>query len=493
MKSLKDKMNWAISVGVYLTDAAMTIATVAAGVAGKKASTEQVAFEPQDGPGEALAAWLETNLTPGQRSAASVCVGLGAELMFFTTRVAEAEAQGLAGESGAVAAAADADADIVSDTLKSKLNGATISTVAACQKTRADQIFQALTRSGIKDYRLAPAPWAAITSGEGTKVPRGWKTYIRVLLGPAGGLAALVASGRPLLWRRFVRGSDPVANIISAIRNLQVHATVKLGIAELSGAVVQGSEEEGLGEGLEKETALPVVVHRGGGMSDEGYACALAEAARKRTIEWLDMFRTMRPPATLKELFPRKLAIAMLLMAGAIGVYMWNLQSDLETTYASLKRQNASHKWAAKLRTNEIENERKTLETEVQAVRSFLSTRVIWSNYLADLPGRLPPNACLTNITGEYELQMSKGKNPRKANQSLTLRGMARFPDRGSAPKEIDQFLESLREVAILKRDFPRLNLVEIKWRKDAASDIALFTILGLPKEKRAAVAAEKG
>ncbi|MCE5325311.1 MAG: hypothetical protein LLG01_02740, partial [Planctomycetaceae bacterium] len=82
----------------------------------------------------------------------------------------------------------------------------------------------------------------------------------------------------------------------------------------------------------------------------------------------------------------------------------------------------------------------------------------------------------------------------RKANQSLTLRGMARFADRGSAPREIDQFLDSLRGVAILKRDFPRLNLVEIKWRKDAASDIALFTILGLPKEKRAAGAAkEKG
>ncbi|MEN6665689.1 MAG: hypothetical protein ABFD85_16990 [Phycisphaerae bacterium] len=489
MKSLKDKMSWATSVGIYLTDGAMTIATASAGVTGRNSTTEHVEFDSQAGPGEALAAWLEQNLTAGQRKTTPVCVGMGAELMFFTTRIAEAESQGLAGESGAAA-----DGDIVTDTLKSKLNGAGISTVAACQKARADQIFRALSASGVTDYRLVPAPWAAITASDGSKAPRGWKIYIRVVLGPSGGLAALVASGKPLLWRRFVVGSDPVANIVSAIRNLQVHAMVKLGIPEISGAVVQGSSVDGLAEGLEKETTLPVVVRADGGMSDESYALALAGASRKRNIEWLDMFRTLRPPATLRELFPRKLAVGMLLLAGGIALYMWNMQTDLKTTYASLQRQNASHKWAAKLRTAEIEGQRKTLEEEVQAVRSFVSTRVIWSNYLADLPARLPPNACLVNITGEYEMQITKAKNPRKANQSLTLRGMARFADRGSAPREIDQFLDSLRGVAILKRDFPRLNLVEIKWRKDAASDIALFTILGLPKEKRAAGAAkEKG
>ena len=63
---------------------------------------------------------------------------------------------------------------------------------------------------------------------------------------------------------------------------------------------------------------------------------------------------------------------------------------------------------------------------------------------------------------------------------------MARFTDRGSAPKEIDAFLESLRGANLLKRMFPVVNLAEIKWRKDATADIAVFTIIATPKEKSA-------
>jgi len=62
--------------------------------------------------------------------------------------------------------------------------------------------------------------------------------------------------------------------------------------------------------------------------------------------------------------------------------------------------------------------------------------------------------------------------------------GMVRFSDRGGAPKEIDAFLESLRGAELLKRTFPIVNLAEIKWRKDAAADIALFTIIATPVEK---------
>ena len=70
---------------------------------------------------------------------------------------------------------------------------------------------------------------------------------------------------------------------------------------------------------------------------------------------------------------------------------------------------------------------------------------------------------------------------------------MAQFAGRGSAPKEIDAFLESLREMALLKKDFPLVNLAEIKWRKDGNRDIALFTVLAMPPEKSKSAPAKEG
>lgn len=113
----------------------------------------------------------------------------------------------------------------------------------------------------------------------------------------------------------------------------------------------------------------------------------------------------------------------------------------------------------------------------------FLSTRVIWTDYLHNLPTRLPPNACLSNVWATCEMKsMGRKKIKRKTSQSLTLRGVTRFVNRGAAPKEIDTFLESLRSVELLQRDFPLVQLAEIKWRREGESEVALFTIIALPK-----------
>jgi Tfp pilus assembly protein PilN len=175
------------------------------------------------------------------------------------------------------------------------------------------------------------------------------------------------------------------------------------------------------------------------------------------------------------------LALAVLVLAA----FLWQTLSALGAETASLKRQNLSHAWAVKKKTPELEQERKHLSDEVASVQKFLATRVIWSNYLRDLPTRLPKNSCLTGFSGTFELmQASSAKISKKNNRMLTLRGIAQFQDRNSAPREIDAFLESLREVSLLKKDFPLVNLAEVRWKKDAGGDVALFTILAMPKEK---------
>jgi Tfp pilus assembly protein PilN len=196
-------------------------------------------------------------------------------------------------------------------------------------------------------------------------------------------------------------------------------------------------------------------------------------------------------------------AAGMVLAAAGMGLFLWSVLADLDADYENVARQTAAFKWARNLRTEKIAAEKKLLATEVAAVQGFLGTRVIWGDYLRDLPTRLPPNSCLMTLDGQYEMKVAatkKGGGQTRVNRSLTIRGMARFTDRG-APREIDSFLDSLRGVDLLKRDFPLVNLAEIKWRKEGAGDIAMFTIVAMPKtiapgteeEKEKPAKAEKG
>jgi len=228
---------------------------------------------------------------------------------------------------------------------------------------------------------------------------------------------------------------------------------------------------------------------------DEGaYSTALAKFARPTDTDTTDLFRALRSEPSLGEMFPKKMAAAMILVAGGLGFYLWNTLTEAEDDYVRLKQEGATYKWAKKLRTEAIERERKNLAEEVEAVRQFAGERIVWSNYLRDLPTRLPPNACLQGIDASYELQMGgDAGGKRKAVRMLSIRAMARFTDRSSAPSEIDSFLQSLRNVDLLKKDFPTVRLAEVKWKKDGLADTASFTILAMPKEKGAAAPKESG
>jgi Tfp pilus assembly protein PilN len=184
-------------------------------------------------------------------------------------------------------------------------------------------------------------------------------------------------------------------------------------------------------------------------------------------------------------MFPWKRAIAVAVAVACMGFMMWQKLTGLNNQYNSFKRQNAEFKWSKGQRTGEISKERKQLLTEVEAISTFLSTRIIWTDYLRDLPTRLPLNACLTNIWGVSEMkEMNKKKQGRKEKRSLTLRGITKFAEGVAAPLEIETFLDSLRNVDLLRRDFPQVQLAEIKWRREGDSEIAMFTVVALPKKK---------
>jgi Tfp pilus assembly protein PilN len=165
---------------------------------------------------------------------------------------------------------------------------------------------------------------------------------------------------------------------------------------------------------------------------------------------------------------------------------MWQKASKLASTYNNLKQRDSAYKWAQGKGKREIAKELKTLLSETEAVEKFLSTRIIWSDYLRDLPTRLPANVSLSNFVASCEFQETAEKDSgirRKINKSLSLRGMNFFNEGQASPEEIEGFLESLKKIDLLKRDFPKVQLTEIKWRKEGKGEAAIFTVLASPEK----------
>jgi hypothetical protein len=489
MRSVLGNLSWARTLGVYLAEGHLTLTETAATLLGRKVLRTACVPIDEGGPGKTLGQWLLANLKPRQRRRTAVCIGLAPEQTFFATRTFEDSSQEAPTAAALLAASGNGSLDETSaaaDSVRSKLRRTTIYSIAACRRGLAEELSRVLKESGIENGRLEPAPCSVLeVADRSAKPPHAWKVLVRALVGENGGIAMLVVNGKPMLWRRFALAAGQEAvNIASAVRHVEVHAMANLGVRDVAGLFIQGKLEDPLIERLRQELSIEVAAAKGAGPDEATYSLAMALSACKKDQDRIDLFRSIRPPPTLGQVFPRRMAAGMVVAAAAMAAILWYNLSDLQEEHRGLNTQNASFKWAQGMRTEAISAERKNLSAEVDAVQKFLGTRVIWSNYLRDLPTRLPSNACLQSFVGQYELKNSAKKATQKPNQSLTICGMARFTDRGSAPKEIDAFLESLRGAEALKRTFPIVHLAEIKWRKDAAADIALFTIIAMPADK---------
>jgi hypothetical protein len=152
---------------------------------------------------------------------------------------------------------------------------------------------------------------------------------------------------------------------------------------------------------------------------------------------------------------------------------------------APVQAEYTKREWLSSKQQAELEKEQKELQRQVEAINKFVSSRIIWTSYTQDISARLPADATLTMFQGLCELETTGKKDgvvkPKKA---FTIRATAPIAEDRSTPKEVDLFLTALRSDPLLKRDFPIVELADIKWFQPnvTAQPNALFTVICLPK-----------
>lgn len=423
-----------------------------------------------------------------------VAVGLSGPRVFFTTRPikssnAESSPQMLLHE--VLQSASISVDDMVLDVVKAQPHKRLLASIVSCRKKYLSGLLTAFAGAGVNPNRVEPAACSLLrTAAFRSRAPRRAKTVLRLFLGSEQGLAVLAIANQPFVWRNFTLppGGEATA-ILSATRTLQM-LSKPCGIDVAADAVLLHGRIDlrstlDLGS-LKDEIGIPVIWHDTASLEGPNFAFGLALGCLGQGPESFDLARSLRPRRSLWELFPwAEMAVQAALLV-CMALFLTDRSANAEHSYRAMRIKIAQHAWMESVTESELEKEKKDLQQKVEAIRRFLASRILWTSYSHDIPTRLPPNATMNGFEGICDLEVSGKKKDTglKTKKSFLIHIAAPVAKDGSMPKDIDHFLGSLREHPLLKKDFPIVELVDLKWHQpfQGAKPIAYCSVICLPK-----------
>jgi hypothetical protein len=322
------------------------------------------------------------------------------------------------------------------------------------------------------------------------KAPRRARTVVRVFLGDAGGVAVLVANDFPLAWRVFElsAGSETTA-VCSAARAIQIVARFRGEIGACDAVLIHGRPDlsEALtSEGFRQSIGVAVQHSHDPGYDPPSVALGLALGAQQGE-EWFDLSRALKPRPPFWEVFPVGDVAVQSALLVCITLFLSSKHEAVRNAYNLVRAEAAKHPWVAKVDDAKLDKERKELEAKVDAIREYLDSRILWSNYTRDTSVRLPESIALRSFSGLCELDMGKGAARAKGKKWLTLKFSAPIASGQKIPPEVDAYLDALRRDALLQRDFPVVELADLKWTQPTGAGkgaLTDFTVNCMPPEK---------
>lgn len=492
MKSLLARFALRKGVGVYVGEREIVVSKVAATMLGPvHLETRREAFAPDD-----LDVVLKRVLMPllGARKRFPVPVGLGlsGQRVFFSTRPikstnADASPEMLLHEM--FQSSSISVDDMALDIVKGKPEQQPLASIASCRRKYLTGLLASLRGCDVNPYRAEPAPCALLRLAVMEhRAPRRAKTVLRIFLGPEQGLAVLAVSNSPYVWRYFnVKSGDESNAILSVCRTLST-LSKPCGIdAAIDAVMIHGRPElrnQLKFEDLQEDIGVPTSWLNGPALDDSAIAYGLALGCVNQT-ESFDLARSLKPRRSLWELFPWSETAMQAVLLLCMGLFLEDRSASARHSYGAVKNKIAEHVWMDGVTEPLLQKEKKELEAKVEAIKRFMGTRVLWTTYTHDIPTRLPANATINGFEGISDLEIlgKKKESGVKLKKSFLLRLAAPIKNDGTMPSDIDDFLNQLREHPLLKKDFPLVELVDLKWYQPfvGAKPTAFFTVICLP------------
>lgn len=505
MKVLLARIATQKAVGLYIGERDITVSHVAATLLGPvEIACHSEHYEFEQFP-EVLARLLQPLCAGRKRRRLPVALGLPALRVFFSTRPirttnVDASPEVLLHE--VLQSPSVCIDDMVVDLIKAEPGTRKLASIVSCRKKYLSGLLAGLEGQPLRLVRAEPAPCALLrAAGRLHPAPRRARTVLRIFLSDTQGLAVVTAANLPVVWRLFnLPPGEEFSVLRSTARSLQallVHCGVD---SALDAVLVHGRPD--LHDVLATEEFQPqpgvrVTCTEGPALNNAATAFGLALGCLNPPGEAFDLAHSLKPRASLWEVFPWGEAALQIAMLVCLALILLVRSHAVKDDYEAVQAENARRAALTSLPESQLLKEKKDLEQRVEAVRKFLASRVLWSSYTHDVANRLPAGATLSSFQGLCELEfLGKQKEAAvKPKKSFTLRAEAPIPRDGSTPQEIDRFLSSLRGHPLLQRDFPLVELADIKWAEAVAGakPRAHFTVVCLPKVEKASPKAGDG
>jgi hypothetical protein len=304
-----------------------------------------------------------------------------------------------------------------------------------------------------------------------------------------------VVRNLPIVWRfaRLPRG-DEAAAIISASRSL-LAVSKDCGIESGLDVIMIHGRPDLMRlvdvDWVAQQIGASVTWFRDPPLDRSQVAFGLALGCLSREEEdAFDLAHALRPRPSLWEIFPWRQAALQVALLVCMALFLADRCRALNEQRTAVETQNAQHLWLESVTDAQLEQEKQDLTQRVATIHKFLESRIPWTTYEREIAGCLPDGVFLTAFQGDCELQHGgRARTKGKPKKSLVIRGSLSLPEDGSVPEEIDLLLDTLRAHPLLKRDFPIVELADLKQnqRRDGDAPMASFTIVCSPKSGKAA------
>ncbi len=444
-----------------------------------------------------LASVLERLLAPrlGRRGLRTVpvAIGLPAGLTYFSTRAIQSAGSDVSPHvllREALRSSNISVDEMVVDVIKTQPDKRLVASIVSCDRKYLTGLLDSLQECGVRPHRAEPAPCALLRAGSSRhRAGRNAKVLLRLFLGEKQALAVLAAKDLPLVWRSFsLPRGDEASALLSVSRSLQTMSRLCGVESPLDGVILHGRPDLSRlldVDWVQQEMGAEVKWFDGPALDDSQVAFGLALGCLGNNQTAFDLSRSLKPRASLREVFPFREAVLQAALLLCMALLLLARSGSLTSSRQAVAAENARRPWMAAMQTVQLENEKNQLLQRVAAVQKFVDTRVTWSYHARELAGSLPANVFLTSFQGVSELGSGgKKRAVAKPKKSLVLHGAAFVPPDGSIPHEIDRFLDLVREHPAIRRDFPVVELADLKQSQLVGDNaaIAFFTVVCVPK-----------
>jgi hypothetical protein len=491
VKSLLAKFMPYKGIGLYVADDEVVACKVGCKPTGGTVELARISRKYDSDRLGAVIGEVLQELNGAHLNSSPVAVGLPAKRVFYSTRPQAAgknagTAQNVLRE---VMQSPNACIDELSvQVVKRTYAKRTLASVASCRRDYLLDVLGSLQECGIHPYRTEPAPLALLREAEQRRRVRKGKPAVRLLLGPCEALVIVTAGSVCVTWKmiKFTE-QNVLPTLCASIRSCQALLS-RFGIeTPLDVAIVHGRADlkEGVtSEAFVQKVGLPMVWCEGPELSGGDIAYGLAIGCiGEQGDESVNLSKGMTPPPSIFQIFPWGEVAVQIAVVLCMALFLFGHSRHARNAVVPVAAELAKRPWANGRAQADLNKEKTDLTAKVEAIKKFVGSRIRWTEYTHDVSARLPDAATLSLFQGLGELEEGGGKG--KAKRSFTLRGEAAVDRDGLMPKEIDDFLVSLRSDPLLKRDFPLVEVSDIKVTQPTRKDefpMAVFTVLCLPK-----------